>query len=132
MRTYISLLVSGLGLIAASPALAHHAFAAEFDINKPVKLTGTVMIVEWTNPHAWIYIDVKDEAGKVVHWELEFGAPNALMRQGWSRHSIRVGDEITVSAYKAKDGGNRANARTVLLPDGQTMSAGSSSGGPPK
>ena len=123
MKTKIGLLVAGLGLIAAPPVRAHHAFAAEFDIKKPVKLSGTVVRVEWTNPHTWIYIDVKDEVGKVVHWELEFGAPNALMRQGWTRHSIQVGDEITVNAYMAKDGSKLANARTVVLPDGRQMSA---------
>lgn len=113
-----------LGL-AAVPALAHHSFAAEYDAAKPVKLTGTVTKVEWMNPHARFYIDVKDDAGKVTNWELELGSPNGLMRRGWTRNSMKPGDTVTVDGSLAKDGSNLANARTVKLTDGRSLFAGS-------
>jgi hypothetical protein len=116
-------------LVAQVTVWAHHSFAAEFDTTKPVALTGTATTMAWTNPHAHIHIDVTDQGGKVTSWDLELGSPNALMRRGWSRNSLRSGDKITVSGYLAKDGSHLANARSVTLSDGRTVFAGSSSEG---
>ena len=123
-------LVAGLGLIAAAaPALAHHSFAAEFDAAKPVNFTGAVTKIEWTNPHVWFYVDVKDENGNVTNWGFEMGSPNGLMRAGWSRNSMKLGDIVTVEGSRAKDGSNHVNARTVTLAStGQKMFAASSQG----
>jgi Family of unknown function (DUF6152) len=118
-------------LAAAAPALAHHSFAAEYDNNKSVKLTGTVTKVEWQNPHARFYIDVKDDSGKVTNWELELGSPNGLMRRGWTRNSLKVGDVVSVNGYQAKDGTSLANARSVNLADGRKVFAGSTDDGGP-
>lgn len=126
MRTTWLTLVTVAVLGAATQAAAHHSFAAEFDRNKPVKLTGTVTKVEWTNPHARIYIDVTDDQGEVEHWDFELGPVNGLMRQGWTRNSLRPGHVVTIDGFRAKDGSRVANARTVKLPDGRRVFAGSS------
>jgi hypothetical protein len=113
---------------ATVPVAAHHSFAAEFDANKAVRLTGTVTKIEWTNPHTYFFIDVRDESGTVTNWGLEMGSPNGLMRQGWTRTSLKVGDVVTVDGSQAKDGTKVANARNVTLADGQRLFAASSQG----
>ena len=127
MKTKLSIAAVGLGMLLASvPAIAHYSFAAEFDAAKPIKLTGSVTKVEWMNPHTYFYIDVKDEKGTVTNWGLEMGSPNGLMRQGWTRNSMKIGDQVTVEGSAAKDGSNIGNARSVTLSNGQRLFAGSS------
>jgi len=112
-----------LGL-AVAPASAHHAFAAEYDANRPVKFSGTVTKMEWINPHAWIHVDVKKPDGTVESWMVEFGTPNTLLRRGFTRDSLKPGAVIVVDGYGSKDGSFHANGRDVTLPDGRTLFAG--------
>lgn len=127
-RTRISATLLAAMLVAA-PLAAHHSFAAEFDERKPVKLAGDVTKLEWANPHIWFYLDVKDVQGGVKHWQCEGGAPNTLVRAGWSRNSLKPGDQIEVEGFLAKDGSNTCNAKVVKLADGRRVFAGSSAPG---
>src|ERR1700680_4509353 len=132
-RNILCVIGLGAGLMTASlPVMAHHAFAAEYDDKKPVTLTGTVTKLEWVNPHSHIYLDVKDEGGKVTGWLISLGSPNGLIRNGWKRDSLKAGDTITVSGFLAKDGSKMADGRNVKFPDGKSVFAGSQGdGGPP-
>jgi Family of unknown function (DUF6152) len=118
-------------LLGSAPVFAHHSFSAEYDAKKPIMLAGTVTRVEWLNPHTKFYVDVKGEDGKVVNWEFELGSPNQLARRGWTRHSLNIGDKITVDAYLAKDGSHLADVRTATLADGRKVFAGSAGDGGP-
>jgi len=121
------LFLAGLAIAGTTLRVsAHHSFAAEFDRDKPITLTGTVTKLEWTNPHARIYIDVKDDTGKVVNWDCELGPPNGLMRRGWNRNSLKQGHVVTINGFLSKTAPHVANARTVKLADGREVFAGSS------
>ena len=110
----------------AKPVFAHHAFAAEFDAKKPIKIRGTVTKMEWINPHAWIHVDVKKPDGTVEEWMIEAGTPNTLLRRGFTKDSLKAGTEVIVDGYQSKDGSLRANGRDITLPDGKTIFLGSS------
>jgi hypothetical protein len=132
MRTRLSLTIVGIGLLVAPVAVyAHHAFAAEFDANKPIRLQGAITKVEWINPHIWIHMDVKGSDGRVVQWAVEGGAPNAMFRRGWNLKSVPPGTHVVIDGYQAKNGSNRANGKDVLLPDGRKLFMGSSGTGAP-
>lgn len=129
MKAGPAVLGAGFGLLlCALPVFAHHSFAAEYDAKKPVKVSGTVTKMEWMNPHARFYVDVKDENGKVSSWNFELGAIPTLLKQGWRKDSLKAGDEVTVEGSRNKDGSNTANARVVTLPDGRRVFGGSSGG----
>ena len=136
MRAYIlgGLIVSGL-LLSGGRLSAHHSFAAEFDSEKPITLTGIVTKVEWTNPHAWVYINVKDPAtGVVTNWGFEMGPPHGLQRRGWRRDTLKIGESVTVAGSLAKNGAKRMNASKVTMTStgarpGETLDAASSQGG---
>jgi hypothetical protein len=128
-RNLAVLAVACSGLLTTGiPAFAHHSFAAEYDGNKTIKISGTVTKMEWMNPHARFYVDVKDASGQVTNWNFELGAIPVLLKQGWRRDSLKVGDEVTVEGFMAKDGSKSANARSVVLSDGRKVLAGSSRG----
>ena len=116
-------------LLSAMPAVAHHAFAAEFDSDRPVKVHGTITKIEWVNPHAWLYVDVKSADGKVVNWHFELGPPNALFRLGWKKDAIPVGTEVEITGFRAKSMEAVANGRSIILPDGRELLSGGSGPG---
>jgi Family of unknown function (DUF6152) len=120
------LAMCAIGLLSAATMFAHHSFSAEFDATKTVNLKGNVTKVDWLNPHIWIYLDVKDDTGKVVHWQCEGGAPNSLTRNGWTKNDLKKGDAIEIDGTLAKDASNTCNASRVALPDGRRVFAGSS------
>jgi hypothetical protein len=124
MRTTLAVCLAAVGMfLSAGPAVAHHAFTAEFDDTKPLKLTGAVTKFEWTNPHAWFYIDVKDATGAVTNWGFEMNSPNMLLRNGWTRNTLKVGDVISVEAFQARDGSHIGNAKAVTTSAGQKLLA---------
>jgi len=135
MRTQLSVALAGIGLFAvlgAVPVMAHHAFSAEFDANKPIQLEGVVTRMEWINPHAWIHIDVKKPDGTVEKWMIEGGTPNTLLRRGFTKNSLLPGTAIKVDGYQAKDGSMKGNGRDLTLPDGRKLFLGSSGTGAPQ
>ena len=133
MRHILAAFLVGLTAMAASaPASGHHAFAAEFDAKRPIKLRGTVARMEWINPHTWIHIDVKKPDGKVERWMIEGGPPNALYRRGFTRDSLPTGIEILVEGFRAKDGSLKGNGRDLMFPDGRRLFLGSSGTGAPR
>jgi hypothetical protein len=127
MRLHLSIWL-GLFVAATGTALAHHSFSAEFDANKTIKLTGTLVKVEWMNPHIWVYLDVTNDQGKLERWQCEGGAPNSLTRNGLSKDNLKEGDKISIDGSLSKDGTKTCNARSVKLPDGRNAFAGSSGG----
>jgi hypothetical protein len=130
MRTKLAVALAGTGLIlAAVPVWAHHAFAAEFDVNRPLKLRGTVTKMDWINPHSWIHIDVKGTDGTVVNWMIEGGSPNVLLRLGFSKDALPAGSEIVMDGYQAKDGSNRGVGRVLTFADGRKLFLGGSAPG---
>ena len=129
MRARLPGLAAAALLLIAAPVAAHHSFSAEFDADMPIEQTGLVTKIEWLNPHVWFFVDVTNEDGTVTNWGWEMGSPNGLMRRGWTRNSMRIGDIVSVEGSAARDGSTRANARTVLLAgSGRRLFAGSSQG----
>jgi hypothetical protein len=131
MKLQTLILAVGFTVTAAWPALGHHSFAAEFDASRATRLQGTLTKIEWTNPHSYFYINVKDEQGNIVNWGCEAGAPGALSRRGFKKGDIKLGDSIVVDGYLAKDGSHLIDARRVTLPDGRIVSGGSAGDGGP-
>ena len=132
MRATFAVLLSGLGLLLAGASLAaHHSFAAEFDANQPLKVRGTVVQMDWVNPHSWIHLDVKKDDGTVERWMVEGPTPNTLLRRGFTKDSLKSGTELIIEGYRAKNGAKRLNGRDVMLPDGKRMFLGSSGTGAP-
>jgi Family of unknown function (DUF6152) len=132
MRRHLLVGLAAVSLtLAGAPLYAHHAFSSEFDADKPLNLAGTVSKVEWVNPHAWIHVEVKKPDGQVEEWMIEGGTPNTLMRRGVSRDTLKIGTEVKISGYQAKDGSNRANGRDITYPDGRKLFLGSTGTGAP-
>ena len=127
----VGFMAGGFLLLAVVPMVAHHAFSAEFDALKPMKLEGAITEVEWINPHTWIHIDVKNSDGKAEQWMIEGGTPNTLLRRGFTEDSLKVGTLIRIEGYQAKDGTNKANGRDLTLPDGRKLFMGTSGTGAP-
>jgi hypothetical protein len=132
MKARLALAIGAMCLLfGTSPLLAHHSFAAEYDASKPVEFKGVVTKLDWMNPHVYFYVDTKDKDGKTISWACEAGNPNALARRGWKKLSLKAGDEVTVTGFRAKDGSFTANARSIALSDGKKLFAGSSDDGGP-
>ena len=135
MKTNLAIVATIAALAAAlsiaAPLSAHHSFAAEFDASKAIRVTGALVKIEWTNPHTYFYVEMKDENGKLVKWGCEAGSPGALSRRGFKRGDIKLGDTIVVDGYRAKDGSNLMDARRVTLPDGRVVSGASAGDGGP-
>jgi len=131
MRTRLAALLLCVSMSLSPTLFAHHAFSSEFDASKPVKIKGTVSRIEWINPHSWIHVDVKEADGKITKWMVEGGSPNALIRRGVTAQLLKVGMEVVVDGYQAKDGSNRANGRDITLADGRKLSVGSAGTGAP-
>lgn len=132
MKTTLAVLLTIVGATAGGQLLAHHSFAAQYDASKAVRLMGTLTKVEWTNPHIYFYLDVKDENGQVVKWSCEAGSPGALSRRGFKRGNLKIGDTIIVDGYRARDGSHLVDARRVTLPDGRIVSGASAGDGGPQ
>jgi len=131
LKTRFLVLIAATGLAAGIPAWAHHSFAAEFDGSRSLRLTGTITRIEWSNPHSYFFLDVKDDKGNVVNWGCEGAGPGALTRRGWRKGDVKLGDTLIVDGYPAKDGSHLIDARRVTLPDGRTVSGGSAGDGGP-
>jgi hypothetical protein len=131
MKTLFCSVALATTLAGAAPALAHHSFAAEYDANQPITLAGTVTRIDLINPHAWLYIEVRDAEGHASQWNIEMGAPNALIRRGINKSSVPVGAKVTVDGYRAKDGTNTVNSTTIKLADGRSLFSGSINSGAP-
>jgi hypothetical protein len=135
MKAKVVIVVAGLGIVLggmlAMPTLAHHAFSAEFDANVPLHMEGTVVKMEWINPHSWVHVEVTDDDGSKTVWMVEGGTPNTLFRRGFTQDSLAVGTAIVVDGYQAKDGSNKMNGRDLTFPDGRKLFLGSSGTGAP-